>query len=129
MGIELGYRGHSHWTMFLLGGLCFLIIGLLNEFKFTWQMPVVYQMLVGATAITTLEFITGCIVNKWLGWGVWNYSSVPFNIMGQVCLPFTFFWFLLSGLIIFLDDWLRKVFFKERIEEYNFGIKISKSKE
>lgn len=25
--LELALRGRSHWTMFLLGGLCFVLIG------------------------------------------------------------------------------------------------------
>lgn len=29
--IELAFRGRSHWTMFLVGGLCFWLIGLINE--------------------------------------------------------------------------------------------------
>ena len=29
--IELAWRGWSHWTMFVLGGLCFIYLGLINE--------------------------------------------------------------------------------------------------
>lgn len=29
--IELIWRGRSHWTMFLLGGICFVFLGLINE--------------------------------------------------------------------------------------------------
>ena len=29
--IELLWRGWSHWTMFALGGLCFVYLGLINE--------------------------------------------------------------------------------------------------
>ena len=32
--LELACRGRTHWTMFILGGLCFVIIGLLNEHLF-----------------------------------------------------------------------------------------------
>lgn len=30
-GLEVLFRGHSHWTMFVLGGFLFLILGELNE--------------------------------------------------------------------------------------------------
>ena len=86
-GIELLWRGYSHISMFLLGAICFLVIGLLNEL-FTWEMTLLTQSIIGAAIITALEFITGLIVNVWLGLGVWDYSGLPFNIMGQICLPF-----------------------------------------
>ena len=35
--IELIWRGRSHWTMFLLGGICFVFLGLINE-VLPWQM-------------------------------------------------------------------------------------------
>lgn len=36
--LELLWRGHSHWTMFLLGGICFICLGLINELL-PWEMP------------------------------------------------------------------------------------------
>ena len=48
--------------MFLLGGICFVFLGLINE-VLPWQMPLWQQILIGAVGITTLEFLTGCIVN------------------------------------------------------------------
>ena len=30
-GIEMLWRGHSHWTMALVGGICFVLIGAINE--------------------------------------------------------------------------------------------------
>ena len=72
--IELAWRGHSHWTMFVLGGLCFLGLGLINE-VLPWETPLWKQVLIGAILITMLEFFTGCIVNLWLGWNGFKYSS------------------------------------------------------
>jgi len=79
--LELIWRGWTHWTMFVLGGLCFICLGLINE-VIPWTMPLWQQVLIGACIITTLEFATGCIVNLWLGWGIWDYSGVPGNILG-----------------------------------------------
>ena len=64
--LECLWRGYSHWTMFILGGICFIALGLINEIL-SWDTPLVIQMLIGGTIITILEFITGCIVNLWLG--------------------------------------------------------------
>lgn len=71
--LEILWRGYSHWTMGVLGGICFICLGLINEIL-SWETPLVLQMLIGGTIITVLEFITGCIVNLWLGWNIWDYS-------------------------------------------------------
>lgn len=105
VGIELLYRGHSHISMFILGGLCGVLIGLINEY--TPKMNIVLQMLLGTVIITALEFVTGCIVNLWLGLNVWDYSNLRFNIMGQVSLIFSFAWFILSYFVVKLDDYIR----------------------
>lgn len=105
--IELLWRGWTHWTMFILGGTCFVIMGLLNEYKFIWRQSLIAQSVISAIIITIFEFITGCIVNLWLGWQVWDYSNLPFNLFGQICLYFFLLWILLSAVGIILDDWIR----------------------
>lgn len=117
MVIELIFRGTTHWSMFGLGGLCFLILGFLNEI---WDLPLFWQMLMGTVIITTLEFVTGCIVNLWLKLHVWDYYNMPFNLLGQICLPFAFIWFLLSPVCIITDDYLRYLFFDEKKPRYVF---------
>jgi len=102
--LELVWRGRSHWTMFLLGGLCFWIIGSLNR---RCAMPLMLQSCLGAMAVTALELCTGLIVNVWLGWNVWDYSSLPFNLMGQICLYFFVLWIPVSAVAAVAEDWLR----------------------
>lgn len=120
IGIELVWRGYSHWTMFLLGGLCFVLIGAINEY-IPWQMPLWKQAAIGTIIITSLEFLTGCIVNLWLGWNVWDYSNVPGNILGQICLPYMLMWVPVSMLAIVVDDYLRYWLFNE--EEAHYRLK------
>lgn len=115
--IELIWRAYSHISMFFVGGICFVIIGGINEF-YTYEMNLIDQMLISSIAITIIEFIAGCIVNIWLGWNVWDYSSVPFNILGQVCILYMFLWFLLSAVAIIFDDYLRYWLFKEEKPHY-----------
>lgn len=115
--MELLWRGYSHWSMFIVGGLCFVLIGLINEY-YNYDMPLVKQMIIGACIVTAVEFISGCIVNLWLDWNVWDYSDMPFNILGQICLPYTALWFLLSGVAIILDDYLRYWWFGEEYPHY-----------
>lgn len=110
--IELLWRGYTHFSMFLLGGLCFRLIGSINEHG-SRNPPLLFQMVLGACIITALEFITGYIVNIRLGLNVWDYSDLPFNIMGQVCMPYALLWFVLSGVCVVVDDWLRDELFCE----------------
>ncbi len=105
--IELIWRGYTHWSMFILGGFCFVVMGLLNEYKMPWHWCLLRQSAVSACIITIFEFLTGCIVNLWLKWDVWDYSGLPFNLRGQVCLYFFLLWIPLSMAGIVLDDWIR----------------------
>ena len=115
--LEMLWRGFSHWTMFLLGAVCFILIGLVNE-VFEWDTPLLLQMLCSCAIITTLEFITGCIVNLWLGWDVWDYSQYKFNILGQISLCSSVGWYFLSFVGIVLDDYIRYWFFDEEKPRY-----------
>lgn len=107
MGIEILWRGHTHWTMGVLGGLCFVLIGLQDEMQ--KHPPLWFQMLQGAAMVTWLEFLTGMIVNVWLGWNVWDYSDMPGNLMGQVCPQFSVAWFFLSAAAIKLENALHRL--------------------
>jgi len=117
VAIEILYRGWSHWSMFVLGGICFLAIGAINYFLL-WNTPLTLQMLIGACIITSLEFLTGSIVNLQLGWNVWDYSRLPLNLYGQISLPSSLAWYFLAGIGIYLDDWLRWKLFKEEQPHY-----------
>lgn len=115
--IEIVGRGFTHWSMFIVGGLCFVIIGLLNEW-YTWDMLFWIQQLVGTFVITALELISGYIVNIKLGWNVWDYSDRFLNFHGQICLRNTIYWFFLSAVAIFLDDFIRWKLFDEDKPRY-----------
>lgn len=117
--LELFYRGWTHWTMFFLGGLCFVCLGAINE-VIPWTMPLWQQMVIGSCIITGLEFATGCTVNLWLGWGVWDYSGMPGNILGQICPQYCVLWFPVALAGIVLDDWLRYWLFGEDRPHYIF---------
>lgn len=91
--IEILFRGFTHWTMTLTGGLCLLILFTVFSEK---KMSLPAKCLFGAFVITSLEFAVGCIVNIILGWDVWDYSHCPYNLWGQICLPFSAAWFLIT---------------------------------
>ena len=90
--LEMAWRGHTHYSMALAGGVCLCIIdhiccGMLEgRSLFT-------RCLAGSGLITGVEIAAGIIVNQVMGLGVWDYSDMPMNIMGQVCLPYSVLWF------------------------------------
>ncbi len=114
---EIGFRGYTHWTMIIVGGICFYLIGLINE-VIPWEMAFWKQCIIGSFVVTGIEFVSGCIVNLWLGWNVWDYSHLPLNLLGQICLPFSLLWVLVSGMAMILDDYLRYWLFKEEKPHY-----------
>ena len=92
VGLELLWRGHSHYSMFLAGGVCFLLLGNLDRAKPRLSLPV--RCLAGAGIITMVELAAGLLFNR--QYQVWDYRHVPLNFMGQICLPFTLLWIPVS---------------------------------
>lgn len=115
--LEMLFRGRSHWTMAVVGGICFLICGGLNEW-FTFDMPLWLQGVACAVMVTIVEFGAGSVLNLWLKLDIWDYSNMPFNLLGQICLPFTVLWFFIGMLAVIADDYLRYWLFAEEKPEY-----------
>mgnify|MGYP000763919175 CR=1 FL=1 len=72
-----------------------------------WEMPLIAQAGISALAVIATEFVAGLILNVALGLGIWDYSNMPGNIMGQVCPQFALLWFVVSIIGIVLMDWMR----------------------
>ena len=83
----------------------------LNEGK-NWHPSFLFQMILGSLIIITYEYLTGVIVNIYLNLHVWDYSKVPFNYRGQICIPFLIIWFFVTPLCIWTDDIIRRGVFK-----------------
>ena len=92
-GLEVLWRGYTHWTMALTGGVVMVILGAINR---TRGVHILLKCMLGALVITSLEFCVGMTVNVGLGWGVWDYSEKPLNLWGQICPQFSMAWFFLS---------------------------------
>ena len=88
VGLELIWRGRSHGSMFLAGGVCFLLLGRLEEAR--PRLPQPLRALVGAGIITMVELAAGLVVNR--GYTVWDYRSLPGNYLGQVCPQYSLLW-------------------------------------
>lgn len=110
--IEISVRGFTHITMGLLGGLAMVIIHLLNDER-RRGMNYFLQLLIAASFITAIEFFAGEILNRRLQMNIWDYSDIPLNFDGQICLPFVFLWIILAAIGTALDDLIRWKMFKE----------------
>lgn len=90
VGLELLWRGRSHVSMFAAGGICFLLLGRLQRTRLTPPL----LCILGAGIITAVELLTGLLVNR--TYRVWDYRQMPFNFLGQICLPFSLLWLPVS---------------------------------
>ena len=115
--IEILYRGFSHWSMFLLGGTCFCFFWWQGS-SLCWKEPLWVQTIRAGIFVTACEFITGIIVNKWLGWDVWDYSNQTVHLFGQICLSFAGFFTILSVFGILLSGKIMHFLFGEKNPKY-----------
>lgn len=91
--LELIWRGHTHYSMALAGGICMVGIYFISS-RLT-GIALIVQCIIGAYYISAVELVFGMIFNLWFGMNVWDYSGAAFNILGQVCLKNSLIWFLL----------------------------------
>lgn len=100
--IEVAFRGYTHWSMLLTGGSAFLSLYLIHiAFPSTSNF---IKALLGMAIITLLELSVGIIVNRVFSLSVWDYSNLPYNLLGQISLPFSACWYVLSIIAFYLFD-------------------------
>lgn len=120
--VEIMWRGYSFASMFILAGICGVLIGCIND-AISWEMPIWLQALIGMCIGLSGEFITGYILNVRMCLNLWDYSDMPLNLMGQICVPFALAWYLLSFVAIILDDYIRYSVFGEEKPVYYLWFK------
>lgn len=96
------------WTMFALAILLAIPLERCGA-ELPWETPLLWQACICAAAITATEFVAGVVLNVWMGLGVWNYSDLPGNVLGQICPQFSLLWVVLSIAGIVMLDWMRYV--------------------
>lgn len=100
--LELLWRGRTHWSMVIAGGLCFSMFSVVSErLK---SRPLFVKALICAFGITVIELLFGIFFNMLLDMNVWDYSDMPLNFMGQICPYFSFLWCILALLFIPLAE-------------------------
>ncbi|MDE6035600.1 MAG: putative ABC transporter permease [Ruminococcus sp.] len=105
--IEILNRGYTHWTMSLTGGFILAVLYALNS---TRGITLLKSCFIGSVIITATEFTVGVFDNIIMHWNVWDYSEMPFNVSGQICLLFSCYWFLLCIPAYYLCGIIRRKF-------------------
>lgn len=104
-GLELLWRGYTHWTMLLLAALLCVPLDIANEY-IPWELPLWMQAVIGGLTVTAAELAAGVVLNLWLRLEVWDYSGMWGSLWGQVCPLYTVLWCILAGPVIVAYDWL-----------------------
>lgn len=110
--IEVAFRGFTHWSMIITGGSALLSIYMINE-----ALPntsVFLKAIAGSAVITILELTVGIIVNKIFAMGVWDYSNIPGNFLGQISVKFSVYWYFLSIAAFYISGMLQEFTSKQK---------------
>lgn len=99
--IEILWRRRTHYSMFFAGAVVLSTFYYINS---NFSMPLWQKALIGMVIITVLEFVIGVVFNLVLKENVWNYSNMSLNILGQICVPFSAIWFVLSAVAFTVID-------------------------
>lgn len=93
--IEIIWRGRTHYSMFFAGAI------VLSSFYFiskNFNLAFWEKCIIGMLIITGIELVFGVVFNLIMKENVWDYSNVPLNFLGQICVPFSIIWFAMSGI-------------------------------
>ena len=115
---EIFFRGYSHISMFILGGISMMFFAFQGRTS-NWREPLWKQVLRCSIFVTAGEFITGIIVNKWMGLKVWDYTDQPFQLWRQICLPFAIIFSGLYALGIVSSGYYLHYIFKEELPQFH----------
>lgn len=128
---EVLFRGYSFALMGACGGLAIVILDKINN-KLSWNTDILIQALIGSLLITFFELAIGELaLHTSLVPVMWDYSDVPLNFDGVICLPFSLAWAGLSLVAVFIADAITYYVFEELPVPYYklFGKVILRFKE
>lgn len=96
--LEIVFRGRTHPSMALAGGLSSLAIHRIGQ----TAAPLPRKAALCGLSVTGIEAACGLVFNR--NHQVWDYRRMPLNWRGQVCLPYTLIWSLLSAGLMCIDS-------------------------
>lgn len=115
--MEVLFRGYSYPLMGIAGGISLILIGGINNY-ISWEIPLFYQSIIGSSIVTFIELIIGLIDKFFLHIGMWDYSNIPLNFMGIICVPFSIAWIGISLIAIIVSDAFEYYVIHEKVRPY-----------
>ncbi len=129
--IEVLFRGYSFPLMGVCAGLVIVLLDKINDY-ISWDIDILIQSALGMFMVTIMELIIGTIFqNTSLLPVMWDYSNLPLNFNGIICIPFMVLWMVLSFIAILVADSINYYVFDEKPAPYYklFGHTIIQFKE
>ena len=113
---EFRLVGQTSLWMFVVGGFLGVLLGMFSKGSLILDKKSTYVMRIfaGALAVTLMELLSGCVLNLWLGFNLWDYSKQPLNFLGQISLYHSMLWLLFTPFVFWLDAVIRHYVHKER---------------
>lgn len=105
-GVELAWRGFTHWTMFLAGGAAFCLLVRLDARR---RLPLWAAAALGALGATAIELAAGLFCRLVLHRTVWDYSAEWADLAGLVCPKYSLLWLALCGWALKSLRWARRI--------------------
>lgn len=106
LGLELAWRGFTHWTMFFAGGVSLCLLSWFDD-RFRWPLPAAALLAAGGVSVIELAF--GLVCTRLLRLQVWDYSAEWGNVAGLICPKYSFLWFLLCFWLLAVLRLLRRL--------------------
>lgn len=110
--IEIMWRGYTHPSMALAGGIGMPILSVIEQRM--KPLKYIYRCISGGLTVLSIEFVFGIIFNLNLGMNVWDYSMVPLNFKGQICFLYFTLWCFMSAPLLVCAELAHRRFFGER---------------
>lgn len=103
--VEVVWRGYTHPSMVITGGVCFSMICAINS-RLS-DHSIFLRSAACALGVTAAEFFVGILVNRIFDMSVWDYSDKWMNLFGQICPLYSAFWFGLCLTVCFMLSEIR----------------------
>lgn len=119
VGIEITFRNESYRLMGMTGAIAFIIIDQINN-RISWDLDLILQGCIGSLIITGFELVIGEVLKFLNSPPMWDYSNLPYNFHGVICLQFSLLWVLLSIVAVVLADAINYYVLHDETQPYYF---------
>jgi uncharacterized membrane protein len=117
IAIEVTYKNISYPLMGAVGGISFLLFDQINNI-ISWNLDLILQGCIGSAIVTGFELIIGEGLKILNQTPMWDYSNMPLNYDGVICLPFSIVWIFITILGILVADAYNYYLFHEEPRPY-----------